>query len=63
MDRPCEQWGSLKENRNYKGTYNYNEKKTAGISGIHRGLENLTLTGHIEDKKSRGKQWITYYKG
>lgn len=52
MDGSRNQQGSLKENGSEKNTYTHNEKELKYLTYIMKkeGLENLTLTGHIEGK-------------
>ena len=33
-----------------------------GDMNRHKGLEHLALTGKIDDKRSRGRQRITYFR-
>lgn len=55
------QRGSLKEIGNKQNAHNQKERELAFLEHIMRKdcLENLTLTGHIEDKRERGKQRVT----
>lgn len=55
----------LEENAKRTNTFTLKQEKAAGISGRDKegGLENLTLTDPIEDKRNSGRHRSTYLTG
>lgn len=63
IDKAYKRRKSLKQNRNKKDTYIQNQKRQLRFlrHTIRKDfLENLKLTGHIENKRERGKQQVSY---
>lgn len=55
-DRTCEQWEGLRETRDNKETYTYNQEKETAEILWENCLENLTLKGYIEEKREKTRE-------
>lgn len=65
MHRVYQERESFKENKNYRETLLRNrmrQLKFCGHFAWKAGLESLTFTGIIEDKRNNGKWWVSYVR-